>query len=375
MDDTDTRSGRNDAEHTPIRPDVVVIGAGQAGLAIGYFLALQGAKFTILDAADTPGSAWCDRWDSLRLFTPARYSSLPGLPFPGDPDHYPGRDEVATYLTDYARLYDLPLALGTRVRAVTKGTETYRVEVDGAVYESDQVVIAAGAFQTPLVPGIADDLDPDTFQLHSTGYRNPTEDLPSGIVLVVGGGNTGFQIAHELAASHEVHLSVGSRQPSLPQRVLGRDLFWYLENTGLISRSIDTRMGRRLRERDTLIGSSPRALRRRGVTFRRRTVQVAGRTVTFADGTQLSPDVVIWATGFRSDHSWVRVPVFSQEGTLVHVRGVTESPGLYFLGLPWMHTRGSALLGWVKDDAEYIAHQISAHPARPAPATTANQPV
>jgi putative flavoprotein involved in K+ transport len=377
MNDSDPNSPRGDPEHqhAPIRRDVVVIGAGQAGLAVGYFLAQRGSKFIILDAGDKPASTWRARWDSLRLFTPARYSSLPGLPFPGDPDHYPDRDEVATYLTDYARRFDLPVALESRVRAVTKLGETYRIELDGTAYESDQVVIATGAFQAPFVPGMADSLDPDTLQLHSTGYRDPRQ-MPSGVVLVAGGGNTGFQIAEELSESHEVHLSIGSRQPSLPQRVLGRDLFWYLEKTGLITKTTETRVGRRLRERDTLIGSSARNLRRRGVKFRSRTVAAAGPTITFSDGTQLNPDVVIWATGFRHDHAWVQVPVFTPEGTLIHRRGVTESPGLYFLGLPWMHTRGSALLGWVKDDAEYIAHQISALPARPAPAeTTATQPV
>jgi putative flavoprotein involved in K+ transport len=347
--------------------DVVVIGAGQAGLAIGYFLARQGSNFTILDAGDNPASAWRARWDSLRLFTPARYSSLPGLPFPGDPDHYPSRAEVANYLTEYARHFDLPVVLGSRVKGVTKSSGTYRVELDGACYETDQVVIAIGAFQAPVVPGIADDLDQETFQVHSSEYRTP-KGLPSGIVLVVGGGNTGFQIADELSASHEVHLSIGSKQPSLPQRVLGRDLFWYLEKTGLISKTAESSIGRRLRDRDTLIGSSLRNMRRRGVHIRGRTVAVSGRTATFSDGTQLNPDVVIWATGYRPDHSWIRVPVFDHDGTLLHRRGVTESPGLYFLGLPWMHTRGSALLGWVKDDAEYIAHKISALPGRPATA-------
>jgi putative flavoprotein involved in K+ transport len=196
-------------------------------------------------------------------------------------------------------------------------------------------------------------------QLHSTEYRAP-EGIPQGRVLVVGGGNTGFQIAEELSASRELHLAIGSRQTPLPQRILGRDLFWYLDATGLIRKTTASRIGRRMAGRDTLIGSTPRALRRRhGVQLHPRAVDAAGPTVTFEDGARLDVDAVVWATGFRVDHSWIDVPVFDEEGRLVHQRGVTRSPGLYFLGMSWQHTRGSALLGWVKDDAAYIAQQIN----------------
>ena len=335
-------SGAGGAEKAPTRCDVVVIGGGQAGLAIGYFLARQGLNFVVLDAGAEPATAWRERWDLLRLFTPARSSGLPGRPFPGDPHRYPGRDEVAAYLTDYAQEFDHPVALNSPVRSVTLHDGGYLVELDGLAYGARQVVIATGPFQAPFVPSIADGLDPTVVQLHSTAYRTPT-DLPSGVTLVVGGGNTGFQIAGELSATREVHLSVGSRQTPLPQRILGRDLFWYLDKTGLIRKTAASRIGRRLRDRDTLIGSSPRALRRRGVTRHGRTVEGSGRTVTFADGAQLEPDALIWATGFRADHSWVRVPVFADDGAAVDSRGVTASPGLYFLGLSWMHTRGSAL--------------------------------
>jgi putative flavoprotein involved in K+ transport len=186
-------------------------------------------------------------------------------------------------------------------------------------------------------------------------------------VLVVGGGNTGFQIAEELSGSRQVHLSIGSRQTPLPQRILGRDLFWYLDATGLIRKTTASRIGRRMEGRDTLIGSTARAIRRRhGVRLHGRAIDAGGRTVEFGDGTKLDVRAAIWATGFRVDHSWVDVPVFDDAGRLVHRRGVTDSPGLYFLGLTWQHTRGSALLGWVKDDAEHIAQQISSF--RPAQA-------
>jgi putative flavoprotein involved in K+ transport len=343
------------------RHEVVVVGAGQAGLAMGYFLSRQGRDFTILEAAEEPAAAWRARWDSLELFTPARYDALPGLAFPGDPDRYPGRDEVAVYLTDYARHFDLPVQLGSRVRSIRKTNATYLVEVDARSCEADQVVVATGPFQVPLVPPIAERLDSEVTQLHSSAYGSPHA-IPEGPVLVVGGGNTGFQIAQELSGSHEVHLSIGSRQTPLPQRILGRDLFWYLDATGLIRKTTTSPIGRRMQGRETLIGSSPRALRRRhGVQLHGRAVEAAGSTVTFSEGTMLDVRAVIWATGFGVDHSWIDVPVFDETAGVVHERGVTESAGLYFLGLSWQHTRGSALLGWVKDDAEYLAQHISAH--------------
>jgi putative flavoprotein involved in K+ transport len=193
--------------------------------------------------------------------------------------------------------------------------------------------------------------------------------------LVVGGGNTGYQIAEELSKSHEVHISIGSAQKPLPQRIFGRDLFWYLDKTRLIHKTRDTRIGRRLRaNEDTLIGSSPRALRRQGVVFQQRACAAAGSTVTFSDDTKLEVRSVIWATGFRLDHSWIDLPIFNDAGQTVHQRGVTQSPGLYFIGLPWQHTRGSALLGFVKDDAAYIADQIKAFQTD-RPKRVASEPV
>jgi putative flavoprotein involved in K+ transport len=348
------------------RREVVVVGGGQAGLAIGYHLARQGHDFTILEAAPEPAVAWRERWDSLKLFTPARYNALPGLAFPGDPNRYPGRDDVVAYLTDYARHFDLPVELDSPVGAIRKAGGTYLVELDDRTYETDQVVVATGPFQVPFVPAIAERLDPEVVQLHSSAYRSP-DAIPEVRVLVVGGGNTGFQIAEELSRSREVHLSIGSRQMPLPQRILGRDLFWYLDATGLIRKTTASRIGRRMEGRDTLIGSTPRALRRRhGVKLRGRATDAAGSSVSFSDGTSLDVGAVIWATGFRVDHSWIDVPVFDSDGRLVHRRGVTQSPGLYFLGLSWQHTRGSALLGWVKDDAEHIAQRINTF--RPAQA-------
>jgi putative flavoprotein involved in K+ transport len=350
------QNGSMSAEHR----EVVVIGGGQAGLAVGYFLAQQGRRFTILEAASEPGAAWRARWDSLKLFTSAGYSGLPGLDFPGDPDRYPLRDEVADYLSDYAKRFGLPVELGSPVRSVSKADGGYLVTLADRAYMADQVVVATGPFQVPFVPALAEALDQEVQQLHSNDYRSP-DAVAGGPVLVVGGGNSGFQIAEELSGAHEVHMSIGSRQKPLPQRVLGRDLFWLLDTTGLIRKSVETRIGRRLAGRDTLIGPRPRKrVRRYGLKMHGRAVHAAGRTVSFDDGSRLDVGSVVWATGFRTDHSWIDAPVFNDDGRLTHRRGVTASPGLYFVGLTWQYTRGSALIGFVKDDAEHVAQEISA---------------
>jgi putative flavoprotein involved in K+ transport len=341
------------------RYDVVVIGAGQAGLAVGHFLAHQGRRFVLLEAADSVGAAWRTRWDSLRLFTPRRYCALPGLAFPGDPDGYPSRDEVIAYLGQYAAAFDMPVEVNSAVRSLTRADGRFDIDLDGRRLTSDQVVVATGPFQTPAVPALASGLAPGVFQTHSTGYMSP-RDVPEGAILVVGGGNTGYQIAQELSATRRVLLAIGSRQKPLPQKLLGLDLFWWLTKTGLINKTVESRLGRRLRGQDTLIGSSPRRLTRRyGVELKPRVISAADRTIGFADDSKIDVDGVIWATGYRPDHSWIDLPVFDITGGAVHRRGVTDVPGLYFLGLSWQHTRGSALLGWVKDDAEFIATQIA----------------
>jgi putative flavoprotein involved in K+ transport len=346
--------------HTPEHLDVAVVGGGQAGLAIGYSLRQQDRRFRIFERAGELAPAWRQRWDSLTLFTSRRYSGLPGLPFPGDPDGYPTRDEVVAYLEHYAETFELPVELGSAVEELARTSDgRFRLEVDGREVTADQVVVATGPFQTPYVPQVAEKLGAEVFQTHAVGYRRPG-DVPPGTALVVGGGNTGFQIAKELSATHGVVLSIGSRQKPLPQRLLGRDLFWWLTNARILDRTVESRLGRKLSARDTLIGSSP------GETTKRYGVELKPRLVD--DASELDIDAVVWATGYRSDYSWIELPVFDDDGRLRHRRGVTDIPGLYFLGLSWQHTRGSALIGFVKADAEFIAGRIAAQEQPRAPA-------
>ena len=347
-------------EHRSSTVEVAVVGAGQAGLAIGYFLRRQRRRFMILERADSIGAAWRERWESLTLFTPRRYSALPGLPFPGDPDGYPARDEVTAYLERYAETFELPIELHSEVTMLDRRDDMrFRLEVGGRTIIADQVVVATGPFQAPYVPEVAEKLAGDVFQTHAVGYRRPDERSR-------GHRPGGRWRQHRLSdregavATQKVVLSVGSRQKPLPQRVLGRDLFWWLTKTRILDKTVDSRLGRKLRTRDTLIGSSPRELRKRyGVDLKPRVIDADGRTARFDDGSELEVDAVIWATGYRADYSWIELPIFDEDGRLRHRRGVTDVPGLYFLGLTWQHTRGSALIGWVKDDAEYIAERIA----------------
>lgn len=349
----------SDPEDRVGNPNTLVVGAGQAGLAMAYWLQQREISFRILDTASEVGAAWRARWDSLRLFTAAQYDALPGMEFPAMPDTYPGKEDVVHFLQAYAEQFDIPVELDSRVKSLTRRSEHYLAETEGESIAAQNVVVATGPFQVPRIPPFAEDLDPRVEQMHSTAYRRPAQ-TNQGPVLIVGGGNTGFQIAAELSQHHEVHMAIGSRQKPLPQRILGRDLFWYLERTGLIRKSTDTRLGRRLSTRETLIGSSPRSLRKRhGVELHGRATAVEGTMISFEDGDRLEPGTVIWATGFRPDYSWIKFPVTGTGGRIDHQRGVTEVPGLYFLGLTWQYTRGSALLGWVKDDAHFIAEKIA----------------
>ena len=345
------------AEDRPL--DVAVVGGGQAGLAIGWHLAQQGRRFVVLEAGAELGHVWRDRWDTLKLFTPAQHDALPGMAFPAPADTYPTKDPVADYLRDYAKAFELPVRLNARVTELRRPKDgSFELRTTSDIFRAHQVVVATGPFQVSFIPGAAKGLDVSVTQVHSAAYRNHRQ-LPDGPVLVVGGGNSGFQIAEELAASRQVDLSVAERAPMLPQRLAGKDLFWWLGRLGLLRVTVDSRLGRRASRREFIIGTNKRRLRKAGVRFRPRLADAQGRTVRFADGSALDVSTVVWATGYRSDYSWLSIPGVVDNGRVVHQRGVTDIPGLYFLGLSWQHTRGSALLGFVKDDAAYLADRIA----------------
>ena len=343
------------------RFDTIVVGGGQAGLSAGYHLQQRDVDFVIVDAQQRLGDVWRNRWDSLRLFTPAKYSGLPGTPFPSAPGHLPDKDEVADYLERYAKRFDLPVRSGTRAERLSHDGERWTLCTDRGTLEAGNVVVATGPFQRPKIPAVASRLDAGIVQLHSSTYRSPF-DLPEGPVLVVGAGNSGAQIALELARDHQVWLA-GRNTGHLPRRLLGRDLFDWL--WPLMRRfTVKTRVGQRLRSRlreggDSLIGIPEQVIVEAGV---KRVGRVEGERNGWpvADGVPMRPSAIVWCTGFTPDYSWIDVPVFDERGWPRHTRGVVAgAPGLYFLGLRFQHRMTSSLLGGVGHDAEFIAGEVA----------------
>lgn len=346
--------------------DTIVIGAGQAGLATGYYLKQRGRSFAILDAHSRTGDSWRKRWDSLNLFTAAKYNDLPGLRFPAPARHYPSKDEMADYLEAYARHFDLPVYQGIQVQGVSREGETYRVEGDGLRLTARHVIVATGAYGQPRLPAWANELSPDIHQLHSSAYHN-SQELPPGDVLVVGAGSSGTQIALDLVAERKVWLA-GRYTGHIPRFVLGIDVFGLLVRT-LFNVDVATRLGRRILHDMKSKGFPVVDIREKeviqaGVLRTPRVASVEDGKPLLADGRLVEANVVIWATGFRQDFRWIDLPVFDTYGMPQHRRGVVVGePGLYFVGLPGLYRGKSPLVVGVGDDARYIVSQIATRAA------------
>ena len=348
--------------------ETVVIGGGQAGLATGYQLARRGLPFVILEANDRIGDSWRKRWDSLRLFTPARYNSLPGMSFPAPGMRYPTKDETADYLEAYAARFDLPVRTGVTVDRLSKEEDRFIVTAGDLRLEADNIVVASGAYHSPRVPVFAHELDPAIIQLHSSEYRNLSQ-LREGGVLVVGAGNSGAEIAIEVSRHHRTWLAgrdtgqEPTRAGSLPDRVLVPAM-WFLASRVL---NVNTPIGRKVRDRflDPPRGIPLGRVRRKdisaaGIERVPRAAGVRDGFPAFEDGQYVDISNVIRCTGFVPNFSWIDIPILGENGFPVHDRGVVEGqPGLYFMGLLFLYTLSSALVGGVGRDAEHIARHIT----------------
>ena len=359
-----------DGYHEAERIDTIVIGAGQAGLSAGYHLARRGVPFVILDADARIGDHWRDRWDSLRLYSPARYDSLPGMRFPAPSSHWPTGREMADYLEAYARRFDLPVRSGTRVDRVEPiGGGFFVSTADGVRLAARHVIVATGPFRQPNVPAFAAELDPSIRQLHSHDYRNPAQ-LSPGPVLVVGLSHSGADIAFEAAnAGHRTILS-GKSHGQMPIKVtdtkramLGWPVVEFVFGHVLTMR---TPMGRRMRP-EIRKGGGPLLRVRLGDLDRAgverhdaKTVGVRDGRPVLADGTVLDVANVIWATGYRPDYSFVAAPIVGDDGWPIEERGVSPTvPGLYFLGVPFQYAFSSMLVAGAGRDAGYVVEQVA----------------
>jgi putative flavoprotein involved in K+ transport len=365
------------APHRPEYVETLVIGGGQAGLSIGYHLSWRGAPFKIVDANGRVGDAWRNRWDSLRLFTPNRLNGLPGLRFPGYHWGFPSKNEMADYLESYARKFDLEVETGVRVERLTREGDRFVATSRGRRFEADNVVVAMSSWQRPRMPDYASELDPRIVQFHVAEYRNP-EQLQKGGVLVVGAGNSGAEVAIEAARTHEVWLSGPSTGaiPFRPESVLARILMPFIARI-IFHRVLTTRtpIGKKVRPKmvssgEPLLRVKPKDLAAAGVERVARVTGVQEGLPQLEDGRTMEVANVVWCTGFHPGFSWIDLPVLGTQEP-VHKRGIVESePGLYFIGLKFLHSVSSEQIHGVGRDADRIAGKIAARGGKGGEART-----
>jgi putative flavoprotein involved in K+ transport len=360
-------SARMDAPAGVETVETIVIGGGQAGLSVGYYLKKRGRSFLILDANERIGGSWRTRtWDSLRLFTPARYDGLPAWPFPAPGWSFPTARETADYLEAYAARFELPIRSGMTVDRLSKDGDRYVVQCGEQRFEASSVVVATGFYGRPHVSDFASELDPRIVQMHSSEYRNLSQLRPGG-VLLVGAGNSGADIGIEVSAHHRTWLS-GPDKGEIPVRIgsakyrLGMPLLWFAASHVLTLR---TPIGRKARPHvlakgAPLIRVKSEDLLAAGVERVPKTIGVSEGLPALEDGRVLDVANVIWCTGFREDYSWIDLPVFGDDGEPMLERGVSGEEGLYFLGRDFQYSFVSENVGGVKMDAKYVAKQIAA---------------
>lgn len=351
------------------RYDTVVIGAGQSGLAAARELARRDLRFVVLEANRRIGDNWRSRYDSLLLYSPAKYDALPGLPFPLPGHAFPTGRQMGDYLEAYAAHHQLPVRTGVAVDALVRmGDGTFEVTAGSDRHVADQVIVATGPFQHPRVPAFASALDPGIRQIHSADYRSPSQ-LQEGPVLVVGLSHSGADLAMEAAANGHRTILSGKAHGQLPFSVdsrRGRIAWPVLRFLGSTLLTLRTPIGRRMAPK-VRMGGGP-LLRHRLADLDRagverhdaRTVGARDGRPELADGTVLDVANVVWCTGFRPNYDWIGLPVVGEDGWPVQDRGVAAAAdGLYFLGLPFLYGFTSMLVLGAARDAAYVAERVA----------------
>lgn len=353
------------SDHSP----VVVIGAGHSGLSAAYCLEQRGISPVVLDANARVGDAWRRRWDSLRLFTPATFDGLAGMPFPASSFAFPTKDQMADYAETYARRFNLRVRTSTKVERLSREGRRYVIDAGDRCFTADHVVVAMSSYQTPRIPPFASALDPGIVQLHSIDYRNSRQ-LQPGDVLIVGAGNSGADIALDVVSSHRTFLS-GRHPGHVPIRIEGwlarlilPVLFRVVFHRIL---TVDTSLGRKARQKlltgggMALIRVKPVDLDRAGIERTARVAGVRDGRPLLADGRIMDVGNVIWCTGYGHGLSWIDLPIFDTLGEPTQVRGVVPGePGLYFVGQQFMYSASSTMIHGVERDARRVAATIAA---------------
>jgi len=356
-----------DRESQRIHWDTIVIGAGQAGLATGYYLKKYGEDFIIIDEADRIGNSWRKRWDNLSLFTPAQFNGLPGLAFPAKKNYCPTKEEVAYYLERYANKFELPIKLNTKVLATSKVNSGYKIETSSGTLLCKRVVVASGYYAKPRIPEFANRLDKKIKQLHSSEYTNHHA-LPDDQVLVVGAGASGVQISIDIS-KYRPTMIAGKFTTKIPDAVFkyfGRSYWWSLNNI----LTINTRIGRKVKATvmkgggGPLVNVSPKDVKAAGIEHVPRVTDVRYGKPVLEDGRIISPAAIIWCTGFKPDFSWLEPSAMDEKSYPFHERGISSVlDGLYFVGMMFQFAMTSHLIGGVGKDAAFIAKHIHEHSA------------
>ena len=352
----------------PETTEVLIVGGWQAGLGMGYRLREAGVPFVIVDDRARVGDVWRARWRSLVLFTPRRFSALPGLPLPDSVGYYPTGNEMADYLEAYVEKHALPVVAQTRVTAITRDGDGdgrgFVAETTRGTVHARAVVIATGPFQYPRVPRVAAGLHPEVVQVHSTAYEGP-EDLPPGRIAVVGGGNSAAQLADELSATHDVTMIAPQKPWFIPERILGVTVYWPLKLFGILSSPADSRISEYIHSRgDGILGTQAKRAIRAGRLrlLTSRVVGAAGRELELQDGTRVEVDGVLWGTGFRAHYPFVQVDgALTEHGAPRHDRGVSPVDGLYWLGLPWQRRLDSSIIHGIAADSRELVEVVQSH--------------